>query len=98
MEEDKFQEDLSLSEITIEEIVPGERKDRVPALTKLERMLRAYLEFLEVDLEEIALIPVGDDGENNHLVRLKLLVKPEALMDPEQKQIEAKFKEIVKGF
>jgi hypothetical protein len=92
MDEDKYQESSDPNEITIEEITHGEVIDRLPKLTELKRMLEAYLEFAGVSLEDFAVVPADTPGD--YLLRMRVIVDPESLMTPEQREIEQKFKQI----
>ena len=90
-----MQENSNPNEITIEEIHHGEETDELEQLTKLKRMINSYLEFLDLELDDLGIHPYGED-DGDYLLKLKVKVKPEALMTPEQKEIETKFQEITK--
>lgn len=97
MEDDKWLESLDQKEIIIEEITPGNQNDELESLTKIKRMIKSYLEFLDLDLDDLGIHPYGED-DGDYLLKLKIKVRPEALMTPEQKEVETKFQNLIKDF
>lgn len=96
MDEDKLPENLDPNEITIEEINLGNQTDELESYTRLLRMLRTYLDLLGLELIAESISPGAETGD--YLLKLRISVNPEALMTPEQKEFESKFKEIVENY
>ena len=60
----------------------------------LKEKVKSVLEDLEVSVEELSIVV---DDEHNDVVRLRIIILPEAVKTPDELEVDSRFSDIIKG-